>query len=278
MTYSLTWLPNVLKDAGLVVAEVEGWQTRGIGNVGPTFGVLCHHTAGRKDGNMPALKTLINGRSDLQGPLSQLGLGRDGTFYVIAAGLAHHAGRGTWMGANQGNLNFIGIEAENTGRDDDWPWPPEQIRAYHHGVAAILKHVGLGPERCAGHKEWALPRGRKPDPNLDMNQFRAEVAAIMRGTASPLPQIPKEEPVRPGGATRRPTLRRGSENASVKALQRALGLDPSGLFAAATEAKVREFQRKSRLVPDGIVGPKTWAAIDALAPAPLSAQPAAPPP
>ena len=29
-----------------------------------------------------------------------------------------------------------------------------------------------------------------------------------------------------------------------------------------TEAAVREFQRSHSLVPDGIVGPKTWAALD----------------
>jgi len=28
------------------------------------------------------------------------------------------------------------------------------------------------------------------------------------------------------------------------------------------EARVREFQRRQSLVPDGIVGPKTWRALD----------------
>jgi peptidoglycan hydrolase-like protein with peptidoglycan-binding domain len=35
----------------------------------------------------------------------------------------------------------------------------------------------------------------------------------------------------------------------------------SGIFDADTEAAVREFQRNHDLVPDGIVGPRTWAAI-----------------
>ena len=35
------------------------------------------------------------------------------------------------------------------------------------------------------------------------------------------------------------------------------------LFGPKTEAAVRAFQRQRRLVPDGIVGPKTWAEIDA---------------
>jgi peptidoglycan hydrolase-like protein with peptidoglycan-binding domain len=45
------------------------------------------------------------------------------------------------------------------------------------------------------------------------------------------------------------------------------------MFDAVTEAAVRAFQREQRLVPDGIVGPKSWAALDSatervLAPAP----------
>ena len=164
MTHSLIWLPAVLKAAGLKVATVDGWESRGRGDVGPILGVICHHTAGPKDGNMPSLKILINGRAELHGPLAQLGLGRDGTYYVIAAGKCNHAGSGIWNGVTNGNANFIGIEAENTGRSDDFPWPDVQMDAYRRGVAAILTHIGREAEFCAGHKEYCVPQGRKPDP------------------------------------------------------------------------------------------------------------------
>ena len=123
MAHSLIWLPEVLLNAGLKVAEVPGWETRGLGDVGRTFGVICHHTAGSKNGNMPSLNILVNGRPGLQGPLSQLGLGRDGTYYIIAAGRCNHAGKGMWKGRVNGNSEFIGIEAENTGGANDLPWP-----------------------------------------------------------------------------------------------------------------------------------------------------------
>src|SRR5437667_755722 len=94
MAFSLTWLPEVLENAGLKVAEQPGWRMRGHGDVGPIRGVICHHTAGPKDGNMPSLGIVTNGRPDLARPLAQLCLGRDGTFFVVAAGKAFHAGPG----------------------------------------------------------------------------------------------------------------------------------------------------------------------------------------
>src|SRR5207248_3928253 len=86
MTYSLTWLPEVLEGAGLKVAETPDWRTRGRAEMGDVKGVMCHHTGTTRGGNMPTLDVLIRGRSDLIGPLCQLGLGRDGTYYVVAAG------------------------------------------------------------------------------------------------------------------------------------------------------------------------------------------------
>jgi peptidoglycan hydrolase-like protein with peptidoglycan-binding domain len=260
MSFSLLWLPQVLKEAGLKVAEVAGWQTRGLDDMGEVKGVLCHHTAGARDGNMPSLKVIVEGRRDLRGPLAQLGLGRDGTYYVVAAGRCQHAGSGVWQGFTMGNTNFIGIEAENTGIANDLPWPGIQVDAYHRGVAAILKHSGLGAERCAGHKEWAPTR--KSDPTLDMVAFRNAVAAILLGAVPQPALIPAVESARPDGSVGRATLGRGATGDLVNELQSFLGAVVDGDFGGKTEAAVREFQRGAGIVPDGIVGPKTWAALD----------------
>jgi peptidoglycan hydrolase-like protein with peptidoglycan-binding domain len=275
MAFSLTWLPDVLTAAGLKVAPVEGWKTRGRGEMGKVQGVICHHTAGSRNGNMPSLGLLIKGRSDLPGPLSQLGLGRDGTFYVIAAGRCNHAGKGSWQGITTGNSNFIGIEAENTGSMKDFPWPSVQMDAYCRGVAAILNHVQKSAAFCCGHREYALPKGRKDDPLFDMGAFRDSVAAILNGTGPAAPLIPTTEPAKPDGTRGRPTLRRGGTQAEfIKQLQRLLGMEPAGIFGPKTEAAVRAFQREHGMVPDGIVGPKTWAALDAPVPQPVDAGPA----
>lgn len=260
MIYSLTWLPGVLLEAGLKVAEEPGWESRGVGEMGDVAGVICHHTAGPRNGVMPSLRTLRDGRSDLRGPLAQIGLGRDGTCFIIAAGRCNHAGQGRWQGITTGNSRFIGIEAENTGGHDDTPWPDVQMRAYWHAVAAILKHIKKPAIYCAGHKEYALPVGRKPDPDFDMEAFRAAVASILDGS-TPVPQpIPAVEP----GGLQRPTLRRGQHSDFVRSIQVRLQIEADGIFGSMTEAAVRAFQRTQGLVDDGIVGPKTWAALGVL--------------
>jgi peptidoglycan hydrolase-like protein with peptidoglycan-binding domain len=262
MSFSLEWLPEVLLDAGLKVAKLDGWEFRGLGDMGETLGVICHHTGGPHSLNMPSLNTIINGRADLRGPLAQLGLGRDGTFYVIAAGRCNHAGQGVWNRVTSGNAHFIGIEAENTGVADDLPWPEVQMKSYQHGVAAILRNLNQTADWCAGHKEFALPQGRKDDPSFDMAKFRGAVSAILDGSAPQLATIPASEPQKTDGTTGRTTLRRPTTGDLVKDLQKSLKLNPDGIFGPSTEAAVRAFQRTAGLVPDGIVGPKTWASLD----------------
>jgi hypothetical protein len=66
-----------------------------------------------------------------------------------------------------------------------------------------------------------------------------------------------------------PILRRGSRGPDVRKLQEQLktaGFDPGaidGIFGAKTDAAVRGFQSARGLAVDGIVGPKTWAALAA---------------
>lgn len=167
----LTDLASVLRAAGLKVEEVAGWKTRGHGQMVTAETIVCHHTAGPAKGNYPSLGTVRDGRTGLAGPLAQLGLGRDGTVYVIAAGVCYHAG--VVFEKYQDNWHAIGIEAEATGTD---PWPSAQYAAYAKLCAVLRKRYGIPNGRVLGHKEVAKPKGRKPDPNFDMDAFRATVA------------------------------------------------------------------------------------------------------
>jgi hypothetical protein len=114
-----------------------------------------------------------------------------GRFYIVASGRCNHAGVGNWQGLTSGNTNFIGIEAENTGyvsgpKAD--PWPAVQIDVYRRGVATILKKIRADPIMCCGHKEYALPPGRKDDPTFDMSDFRSHVSMVKAGIA-PSPSV-----------------------------------------------------------------------------------------
>lgn len=177
----LYWLASVLRSAGLPVREVGGWEQRGYNDFGDVRGVLLHHTAGSVSGNYPSESVVVNGRSGLSGPLANLGLARDGTWIVVAAGRANHAGTGyvSWCGRDNGNQHLIGIEAESTGRGD---WTQAQLDNYPRGVAALLGAARLGSSRAIGHKEWAPTR--KIDPYGwpgDMHGFRTKVEEWLRG-------------------------------------------------------------------------------------------------
>lgn len=180
MNYRLTWLADVLRDAGLTVVEHGGWQSRGRGEMGNVVGVIMHHTAGPATGDLPSLGVVLNGRpaDGIPGPLSQLMLSRSGAWHVIAAGVANHAGKGyaDFVGQDNGNQHMLGVEAESTGKGD---WTQAQIVSYPRGVAALLEKLDEPTSHAIAHKEWARPLGRKIDPAGwpgDMKEFRASVA------------------------------------------------------------------------------------------------------
>jgi len=77
------------------------------------------------------------------------------------------------------------------------------------------------------------------------------------GGAAPAPRPAPGQPVV------RPTLRRGDRGPAVVELQKLLGITADGDFGKITDRTVRTFQESKKLTVDGIVGPKTWAALSA---------------
>jgi peptidoglycan hydrolase-like protein with peptidoglycan-binding domain len=69
----------------------------------------------------------------------------------------------------------------------------------------------------------------------------------------------------PGGPVAAVATARASDAhvgaATVRAVQRALGVPADGIYGPQTRAAVRSFQRRHRLVVDGIVGPQTLGAL-----------------
>jgi peptidoglycan hydrolase-like protein with peptidoglycan-binding domain len=63
--------------------------------------------------------------------------------------------------------------------------------------------------------------------------------------------------------TARPTIQVGSTGDEVTTVQTCLKVPPvDGSFGDRTERAVRQFQVDQKLKPDGIVGPKTWDALE----------------
>jgi len=262
-------MPVVLLKASQKVSEYPGWRTRGHGQFGRMQGIILHHTVGpgARKGNMPSLETLVHGRKvpPLAGPLCNSGMGYDGTWYIVAAGIAYHAGSGHYAGIDSGNANTLGVEIENTGYGPHGSIPPGAVRenftdkqmdAIHYGCAALLTFYKLTPRTLIAHREWT---SRKIDPHdMDMGAVRSQVGSIMRGSAPPPVVIPSVDPV--GHPTvRRPAM--GVLEDEIIIIQKAVGVEADGKFGPLTEAAVRKFQIAHGLVGDGIVGPKTWAII-----------------
>lgn len=169
-------LDTTLRNAGLAVTEAGGWQGHNHGALTAVQAIIIHHTAtpASAAGDYPSLNIVRNGRSDLPGPLAQLGCGRSGRMYVISNGVAWHAGatRATY----QNNYHSIGIEVESPGNGAPWPLP--QVHAVAKAAAALCRRYGVPSSRVLGHKEICSPPGRKIDPvgiPGDMRGFRSLV-------------------------------------------------------------------------------------------------------
>ena len=261
MAYALSRrLHRAVKSAGVKFKTVKGWASRGHGAMGVIQSVMAHHTAGPSRGNAPSLNVVTYGRPGLRGTLAQIFLARDGTVYLVAAGRAYHAG--VVNSSRYQNSHSIGIEAEATGVSS---WPKAQMDAYAKLCKALAKEFGLPVSRVVGHKEACSPRGRKIDPNFNMNQFRAKVSGASGGVSTSTGST--------GGSKKYSTVKYGTtlgkwdKGDPVRDWQDFLvsqgyGLGSGGVdgkFGDSTVSATRSYQRKVGVEDDGMAGKDTWA-------------------
>jgi hypothetical protein len=126
----------------------------------------------------------------------------------------------------------------------------------------FIDRAGLSDALRRG--DWAAFARGYNGPAYRRNAYDTRLAkAHARHAGTAAGPAPAEKAVAPV------PLERGGSGDTVLDLQRRLArlrhpLACDGLFGAATEEAVKAFQRRSRLAPDGIAGPRTLAAIAAM--------------
>jgi len=168
----LTSLPDVLRNAGLVVDTYPGWETRArsTGGYDDILGVQVHHTASNAS---PASDMAYMWDGSPDRPVGAIYLARDGRVTVGAAGATNTSGKGGPMNTSRGtipldaaNRYVISIEAANAGTGE--PWPIAQQQAYVIMVEALCSAYGLQTVYgdVHAHFEWT---SRKIDPAGESN-------------------------------------------------------------------------------------------------------------
>lgn len=168
----LTDMAQLLRDFGLNVIEVNGWQTRARSSGGYGDWPLCvmwHHTASGPNSNgWPDANYIATG--DANSPISNLYIDRQGNVFVIAAGATNTNGQGNAIAFSRGtvpkdgmNTRALGVECGNNGVGERWPQP--QIDAMFRVSTVMNLWFGNRADDLASHNQYAPTR--KIDPATD---------------------------------------------------------------------------------------------------------------
>ncbi len=144
---------------GYRVEEVPGWESRGKGRLTPQI-MVNHHDAIRGPSPTAGLRVCTYGRPGLENALCNTygERGPGAGIWLVAAGVAWHAGQGEWGGVT-GNSRALGRENANDGVGE--PWHPDALEVQRVWDRVQAEVFGLAPAMYCEHKEYAP--SRKPD-------------------------------------------------------------------------------------------------------------------
>lgn len=182
-----------LRAAGITVHEAPNWQSRGNGQTSAYEGFIWHHTATAFSNSN--LSILINGRSDLSGPLCNTCGWADGSVGMIAAHPANHAGASG--GRNTSPLPRTSLFNKLVwGHEIIYPGT-QPMTAEQYRTSAILGKIctdvfGYGDiNRAKGHAETSITGkwdpGYAPGKTVDLNKFRVDARNSLSQPSKPIP-------------------------------------------------------------------------------------------
>lgn len=139
--------------------------------------IVLHHTASNDTAG--DLATLTSAASEVS---AHYLIGRDGTIYQLVPDelQSWHAGESQLRGEPSVNPRSIGIEITNDGLGST-PFTDRQYEALRALVPHLVAKYDIPIENIVGHKEIAIPAGRKSDPAANFEEGRV-LAAVERLT------------------------------------------------------------------------------------------------
>lgn len=232
--------------------------------------IVWHHTGGGYKPNATDMKSyprLVNGDGEVV----------NGNHPILANSAGRKLTKGTYsphtLNLNSGSgaisvCSMVGGVWDNPQASKAFP-RPVQIDALIDETVRLCREFGVTPDRehVLSHAEVEPTLGVKQKNKWDFDyQIRKtggrnpiaigdELRQEVRLKLGSRPVVEQQAPAA------RPTIWQGATGPHVEALQRALGVKPDGAFGPKTRTAVAAFQKSRQLLPDGIVGRMTWAAL-----------------
>ena len=262
---------KIIAETGAVLAAtLDSYDINTRLRIAHFLGQTCEESAGFRTTEEFASGKEYNGRKDLGNTQPGDGPRFKGRGLLQLTGRANYADYGKALGVDLVNNPTLAAQPALSLKIACEYWKRRNINADcdRDDAQAVTRKVNGGlnglSERIAFTQKAKTAVARLQAVQLS----GAAPAVTAPAVAAPAGAAPADAPgAAPAGGTRQ-VLARGSQGDTVIQLQNLLrdldfAVAVDGDFGPGTEVAVTRFQSENKLTADGIVGPQTWAALDA---------------